>query len=71
MYNKEWMEAEKKVDPNFEGSIWEKLGHENRLCPTCEAHLYKGICLNACHLAPDTKKRFEESLHKFVSKENK
>ena len=49
--NRDWYATEKETDPNFEGSIWQKLGYEDKLCPDCGAHLHHGICLNACHLS--------------------
>jgi len=62
LYNKRWMSAEKKVDENFKGSLWEKMGYESRLCPFCGAHLRKGICLNACHLNARLKKKFNNTM---------
>ena len=50
MINKEWLEAEKKIDPNYEGSVFQKMGFDALLCPVCNAHLRDGICLNNCHL---------------------
>lgn len=58
MFDPEWMSAEKEIDPDFEGSLFQKLGYEARLCPTCKAHLYDGICLNTCHLSKVSQKRF-------------
>lgn len=54
----EWEKAEKAVDPNFKGSIFEQMGFEDKLCPTCKAHLKSGICLNACHLGKSAQERF-------------
>jgi hypothetical protein len=54
----DWNSLEKKVDPNFDGSLWQKLGYEARLCPVCGAHLHEGICLNACHLSTSARERF-------------
>lgn len=42
----------------FEGSIWQKLGYEKTLCPTCGAHTHDGICLNTCHLPKLMQERF-------------
>ena len=56
--NQEWKSAEKKTDPNFTGSIFEQLGFDAELCPTCNAHLKSGICLNACHLSDNSQKVF-------------
>ena len=58
VFDTNWLRAEKKVDPNFEGSIFQKLGFEDKLCPTCGANLRNGICLNACHLSEAARKRF-------------
>ena len=52
MINKEWLAAEKKIDPDFKGSIFEMLGFDPLLCPVCSAHLQDGVCLNLCHLNP-------------------
>lgn len=41
-------EKKRLVDPDFAGSIFEKLGYDPELCPHCDTHLHKGICLNAC-----------------------
>lgn len=56
--NLEWQKAEKKTDPDFEGSIFQELGYDAELCPTCGAHLHGGICLNTCHLSDETRQRF-------------
>ena len=40
--NKEFMK-EKKIDPDFEGSIFQELGYDKELCSICNAHLYNGI----------------------------
>lgn len=37
-------------DPDFEGSLAQELGMDEDLCPTCEANLYDGVCLNGCGL---------------------
>lgn len=55
-----WLNATKERDPDFAGSIWEEMGYDNALCPTCEAHLHNGICLNACHLTPGSQRAFSE-----------
>lgn len=52
--NPMWEAAPKKTDPDYEGSIWQRLGFDATLCPVCDAHLSGGICLNGCHLAPET-----------------
>lgn len=62
MTRTEWMAAEKKVDEDFTGSLWEQLGYENKLCPTCGAHLHGGICLNACHLGDAGQDRFAKHM---------
>jgi hypothetical protein len=62
--NPKWKAAPKKVDPSFEGSLFQKLGLSNLLCPTCGAHLSgegeEAICLNACHLIPEGKETFHQ-----------
>lgn len=62
IYNEKWMNTVKEVDPDFRGSIHQKLGLTDILCPTCGAHckLSNGelICLNACHLLPDEQEIF-------------
>lgn len=60
MLNDEWYAAEKAIDPDFEGSISEKFGFDAELCPTCNANLHGGICLNACHLSKKSRQRFSE-----------
>jgi hypothetical protein len=62
MIDVEWTETPKETDPNFEGSIWQKMGHDPELCPTCGAHLYDGICLNACHLTRESRERFAQGM---------
>ena len=57
MLDKDWALAVKKEDPDFEGSLWQKLGYDSVICPECEAHLRKGICLNACHLSTGARGR--------------
>jgi hypothetical protein len=58
MFDTEWLKAEKKVDPEYAGSIYEDMGMDNILCPTCGAHLKGGICLNTCHLSKASQERF-------------
>lgn len=58
MLDGEWQNAEKKIDPDFVGSIFEKMGWDAELCPTCNAHLHGGVCLNVCHLSRVSRKRF-------------
>jgi len=58
VFDPEWQKADKKIDPNFEGSIFQKLGYDEKLCPTCGAHLYEGICLNTCHLGQQSQMDF-------------
>ena len=53
------------MDPNFEGSIHQQLGMSDILCPTCQAHCSLDsdgnlICLNACHLIPESQERFHQ-----------
>lgn len=61
----EWQQAEKKTDPEFAGSLHERLGFSPELCPVCGGHLYKdpqgeSICLNACHLGTAGKAAFDK-----------
>jgi hypothetical protein len=65
--NEDWEKAEKKIDPNFEGSMWQTLGMDKELCPTCNAHLHNGICLNACHLTPASKMAFHMELLEHIN----
>jgi len=58
MLDIEWQETEKRIDPDFVGSIWEEMGWDAELCPACDAHLRSGICLNACHLSKASQERF-------------
>lgn len=58
MYDIDWVKAEKVVDENYDGSIWEELEYDRELCPTCNSHLHNGICLNTCHLSSSSRKRF-------------
>lgn len=63
MTREEWQNAEKKIDPNFKGSIFEQIGWTEYLCPNCNAHLTQSkICLNACHLGDTKKYRFQNEL---------
>ena len=64
--NEDWMRAEKVTDPDFEDSLSEQLGFDAQLCPTCHAHLWKGICLNACHLSDDMRERFYAKLQTYI-----
>jgi len=66
LYNKKWMAAEKKVDEDFEGSLWQRMGYEARLCPFCNAHLHRGICLNACHLNVKLEKKLNNTMVEVV-----
>jgi hypothetical protein len=52
----------RKFDESFEGSLWEKMGYSNELCPICGAHLRSGICLNACHLTNEQRQTFRSML---------
>lgn len=75
-WSKGWLQAEKKTDPNFEGSIFQALGFSELLCPTCGAHLkdigeengeqFRYICLNACHLTNESRLRFGVLSYKTV-----
>ena len=64
MIDQNWLNTTKEQDPNFAGSIHEKLGFDNAICPTCGTHLRNGICLNACHLTPRSRQRFSEAIRK-------
>lgn len=58
-----------KTDPNFKGSLFEKLGLSDKLCPTCNAHLAQsGICLNACHLTNGQRIRMAMDLETIAKK---
>ena len=63
--------SEAKKDSTFKGSIFEKLGLSEYLCPECDAHLKESesdlICLNACHLPKHMQKRMSEMM-KAISK---
>ena len=59
-FDADWKKAEKKVDPEFDGSSHQALGFDRELCPTCGAHLHRGICLNLCHLSIESRKRFQQ-----------
>jgi len=62
----EWLSADKPIDQDFAGSIWEELGYSSLLCPTCGAHLHDGICLNACHLTKKSRDRFNQIMEQVV-----
>lgn len=63
MTREEWQNTEKKIDPNYAGSIFEAMDLSDKLCPACNAHLSKSdICLNACHLGTDGRQRFQGAL---------
>ena len=64
VFDPEWLNAEKKTDPDFEGSIMQKLGYSDKLCPTCGANLRGGICLNACHLSKQSQRKFYDLMKK-------
>jgi len=68
IYDQEWMKAEKKIDPDFIGSLYETLGFEATMCPTCGSHLHQGICLNACHLAKVARQKFADLMSGVESK---
>ncbi len=68
--NIEWIHSKKKIDENFAGSIWEKLGYSNELCPTCNAHIYNGICLNACHLSALLRVKFNDAIKAKYARQN-
>jgi len=60
----DWDSKIKQVDPNFEGSIHQKLGLSDILCSTCGAHCKVSngelICLNACHLVSEAQETFHK-----------
>lgn len=63
-YDRKWVETEKEVDPQFEGSISQALGLTDKLCPTCHAHLGETddgelICLNGCHMELQYRELFD------------
>jgi len=64
---------EAKKDPKFKGSMWEKLGLSEYLCPECSAHLKETgsdlICLNACHLPKHWQKRMGNMMKQVVEKQ--
>ena len=66
MTRQEWQDAEKKLDPNFEGSLSQKIGCDKELCPSCNQHLKGGICLNACHLGDDGARAFADTMKRFM-----
>ncbi len=68
MINSDWAKTEKMVDSFFKGSLWEKLGYEDKICPTCKAHIYDGICLNGCHLSKGTQQRFNTMMKEAAEK---
>ena len=63
---------EAKKDPDFKGSIFEKLGLSEYICPECTAHLKKSgsqlICLNACHLPKHWQKRLSDGMKSMMEK---
>ena len=58
MLDENWLKTKKKIDRKFKGSIHDQMGFEKYLCPRCKTHLWKGICLNACHLTQSSRQRF-------------
>ena len=70
MIDPNWLDATKKQDPEFAGSIHEELGFDDVLCPTCGAHLRNGICLNACHLTRRSQQRFSDIMQKASEADN-
>lgn len=55
-----WKDLPKEIDPEFAGSIFERLGLSPVICPTCKAHCKEAngelICLNICHLLSEDAK---------------
>lgn len=62
----EWLAADKAIDPDFVGSIWEEMGYDDKLCPACGAHLHNGICLNACHLTKRSREKFGQLMKQMM-----
>jgi len=66
---------EAKKDPNFKGSVFEKLGLSEYTCPECTAHLKESsgdlICLNACHLPKHWQKRMSDTMKPIVENRGK
>lgn len=60
-----WTDKTKlEKDKDFKGSIFEKLGMSEFLCPVCGANLKESmgelICLNACHLSAGSRERYQK-----------
>ncbi len=54
-----WGPQELEVDPDF-SDLSAQIGFRAERCPVCHAHLHQsGICLNACHLSPGARARFQ------------
>lgn len=47
----------------------EELGMDTAKCPTCTALTRGGICLNACHLSAQARKRFNALVSSFGEEE--
>lgn len=66
--------SETLKDPEFKGSIFEKLGLSEYLCPECKAHLKESmgdlICLNACHLPKHWQRRLSTLMKSVVAKQS-
>lgn len=59
-----------KKDANHKGSIHDKIGLSEWICPHCNAHLsHKLICLNACHLTAAGLRRFEQEMRTALAQE--
>jgi len=61
------MANESLIDPDFKGTVFEQLGHSDRLCRYCGAHLFPAtskhpICLNGCHLPHGTMMKMNRML---------
>ena len=73
--NMTWYNTIKKKDPDFEGSLFQRLGFCDLLCPDCGAHLKPvtgtggPICLNACHLTPETQERMNSLMGRVRGKD--
>jgi len=47
--------------------LMKNMGYVEEICPTCKAHLFETkdgsiICLNGCHLSPESKAHFDKAM---------
>lgn len=56
------------IDRNFEGSIFQTLGFDKELCPSCRSHLLGGVCLNACQLTVAQYRAMQQGLREAQAK---